>query len=305
METREIKLLLKKHLPDILIGGGILLSLLATHESAKEGEKFSSRAKYHKELIEAIHKDKEDGKYKGLEKAYKKDLLHEYKSYSKDYIRGHIKSILLEGGAVCSILYAYKIRMNRETAAIAAGAAIKKSFDIYREGIRSKEGGIELDEDISRGVKEVYETSEFDKTGKGSRQRKRKKVINKDFMCDDSSFIFGPFKADGSPNPRWNATLEDNYGYVESIQEYFSNMADTHPLIFLNQVIPYFDDSFEALTEAGQELGKVFSMRNPSEAEIRFTAKDYAMRNPHDPNQFVDCLLIQTNLNTMVSKYLA
>ena len=305
MDAKTIKLVLNKHLPDILVGVGISLSILAMIENEKETEDFLVKKLDHKKLIHDIHKDKEEGKYAGLERAYKKDLSREYRTYFGEYVKCHWKSLVCEAGFITSILYANKIRANRETVAIAAGAAIKKSFDLYREGLLKREGGAEIDEDLRAGVSELYETSEFDETGKGSRKRKQKKVINKELMCDDSSFIFGPYKADGSPNPKWSANMEDNYAYVETMEEYFSHLGDTHPLVFLNQVIPYFDDSFEALTEAGQELGKVFSMRNPSETEIRFSSKDYAMRNPHDPNQFVDCLLIQTNLDTFVSKFLA
>lgn len=304
MNTREVKLILKKRLPDILMGAGIGLSILATYVSGKEGEEFASLSSYYKNAIAQIHKDKDEGKYIGLKSAYKHDLSREYKKYFKSYLKHHWKSIMLETGSATAIIFSHKIEKKREAVALGAAAAIKKSFDIYREGVKETDGGTDLDERLMAGSREVYETSEFDETGKGSRKRKTKRVINRDYMCDDMSFIFGPYKADGSPNPKWNPNMDDNYSYVEAMEDYFSNMADTKPVIFLNQVIPYFDDSFEALTEAGQELGKCFSMRNPQEPDVRFVAKDYAIRCPNDPSKFVDCLLIQTNFDNMVSQYL-
>lgn len=177
----------------------------------------------------------------------------------------------------------------------AVSGSLLKQKEVFKDAL-----GEEKYREISNGIKE--ETIEVlnEKTGKNI--KKKEKIVDRDGL-DDSSFIFGPYKADGTANPKWNSNMEDNYAYVESMQDFFNGVLDRKPVIFRNSVVEYFDDSFEAQTEAGQYFGKTASFRNPNEPDVRLSATDYMIRDPH--GNLVDCLLVQTNLNESVARFLS
>lgn len=212
---------------------------------------------------------------------------------------------ICEVGSVVSIFMGQRYLVNENNMLIdqnsklmanltAVTGSLIKQKEVFRDAL-----GEEKYREISNGIKdETYEALN-DKTGKMI--KKHTKVVDRDSL-DDSSFIFGPYKADGTTNPKWSPNMEDNYAYVESMQEFFNGVLDRKPVIFRNSVVEYFDDSFEAQTEAGQYFGKTASMRNPSEPDVRFAATDYMIRDPH--GTLVDCLLVQTNLNESVARFL-
>ena len=176
----------------------------------------------------------------------------------------------------------------------AVSGSLLKQKEVFRDAL-----GEEKYREISNGIKDETVDVLNEKTGKTVKHKT--KVVDRDRL-DDSSFIFGPYKADGTANPKWNPNIEDNYAYVESMQEFFNGVLDRKPVIFRNAVVEYFDDSFEAQTEAGQYFGKTASMRNPNEPDVRLSATDYMVRDPH--GNLVDCLLVQTNLNESVARFL-
>lgn len=217
----------------------------------------------------------------------------------------YLPAIACEAGSVASIYMGQRYLVKENNMLLdqnnqlmanltAVSGSLLKQKEVFKDAL-----GEEKYREISNGIKE--ETIEMinDKTGKSV--KKRTKIVSRDTL-DDSSFIFGPYKADGSPNPKWNPNIEDNYAYVESMQDFFNGVLDRKPVIFRNAVVEYFDDSFEAQTEAGQYFGKTASMRNPNEPDVRLSATDYMIRNPQ--GALVDCLLVQTNLNESVAKYL-
>lgn len=181
------------------------------------------------------------------------------------------------------------------TANLAAVAgSLTKQQQVFKDAL-----GDDKYREIANGITEETYEAISDKTGKPL--KKRGKVIDKS-RIEDSAFIFGPYKANGDANPKWNANMDDNYSYVESIGDYFTELLQRKPVIFRNNVVEYFDDSFEAQTEAGQYFGKTASMRNPDEVAVRLAASDYMMHDPH--GKLVDCLLVQTNLTDSVARYL-
>ena len=181
------------------------------------------------------------------------------------------------------------------TANLAAVAgSLTKQQQVFKDAL-----GDDKYREIANGITEETYEAISDKTGKPL--KKRGKVIDKS-RIEDSAFIFGPYKANGDANPKWNANMDDNYSYVESMGDYFTELLQRKPVIFRNNVVEYFDDSFEAQTEAGQYFGKTASMRNPDEVAVRLAASDYMMHDPH--GKLVDCLLVQTNLTDSVARYL-
>ena len=175
----------------------------------------------------------------------------------------------------------------------AVAGSLAKQQKVFKEAL----GEADYREIANRVKTEQIETTD----AKGKAKKANVKVVEKDAI-EDSSFIFGPYKANGDINPKWSANIEDNYAYVDNMSEFFNDQLNRKPVIFRNQVVEYFDDSFEAQTEYGQYFGKTASMRSPVEPDIRLAATEYMMRDPH--GNLVDCLLVQSNLNQSVAQYL-
>lgn len=176
----------------------------------------------------------------------------------------------------------------------AVAGSLSKQQKVFKEALGEAEY-----REIANNIKtEAIETV----NDKGKPKKSTVKLIADKDSIEDSAFIFGPYKANGEPNPRWSANMDDNYAYVDSMGEFFNNLLERKPIVFRNQVVEYFDDSIEAQTEAGQYFGKCASLRNPSDTYIRLSATDYMIRDPK--GELVDCLLVQTNLNDSVAQYL-
>jgi hypothetical protein len=279
----------------ILSAGAVVLGIFGAKKAAevKKDAEFNLSVldeKFEKEMIEEDEYDKAE-----------KDI--KVKKVVKT-VAWYTPAAVCEIGSIACIFFGQKYLLNQNkalmdqnsqlTANLAAVAgSLSKQREVFKEAL-----GEQKYREISNGITtETYEAL----TEKGKQVKKHTQVVSRD-KIDDSSFIFGPYKADGTVNPKWSTNLEDNYSYVDSMQDFFNDILDRKPIIFRNEVVSHFDDSFEAQTEYGQYFGKTASLRNPNETDVRLSATEYMIRDPH--GNLVDCLLVQTNLNESVAKYL-
>lgn len=187
-----------KHLPDILIGLGIVTGTAGMIVVAKEGKTYAKDERIQKaqedlEAVRATTYETKAQRASALTKAHLKT--------AGAKIRHYAPAIGLEAASIGLILSGSGIGNDRLAKAVASGSAAALSYKNYRENV-VKELGEEADFNFASGITDqTVDIPELDKNGnpkldkEGNKKTKRGTVSVKTGKSGMYNFIFGPMSS--------------------------------------------------------------------------------------------------------------
>lgn len=161
---------IRRHSPEILMGVGVVSSVLAVVFAAKDQPKaVEAKEKYKSDMsfIEDAHEIGETAiNQEYTDKDYANDKIIAKVNYAKNTVKAYKRSIIFETVALACFGGAFGILSARYAGAVAYGASMKAGWDAYREQVR-KDQGAEKDLEYMTGAKkEKVKVTEIDENGK-------------------------------------------------------------------------------------------------------------------------------------------
>ena len=151
----------KKHLPDILVGIGVVGVIGGTVIACRDTKKLEPVLEEHKEQMDLIHKIAEEGEIKDqetgevapyTEQDKRRDTALTYFKTSLKVARVYLPSGAIISGSLACILGSHKILNKRNLGLTAAYTGIAETFKEYRQNIIEKYGE-EADVEARFGLK--------------------------------------------------------------------------------------------------------------------------------------------------------
>lgn len=234
-----------KHLPDILLGAGLVGTISATAFACNKKDRTN-------DILEELEEDREfvksmrdtpDG-CSGNE--YKKELVKVYAKAGKDLTCTYAPAVALGVASIGLIFKSNNILKDRNFALSTTCAALGTAFTAYRGRVAEKIG-----EDAERGIylgaeNEKLHIKEIDEEGK---EHKKTKTVTK-----LNTGAFSPYVKIFDAGSR-NYTKDDpdaNVWFLHNAQQFFTNKLHAERRVFLNEVLDYLDIP---KTKAGQIVG--------------------------------------------------
>lgn len=262
-------LVLRQASPDILTGGGIILSIAALIVAC-------SKMKKAEEVKEEFHEEVEE--IKNIEepktKTYNKAIMKAGGKAFLKYLKVFWLPILLELCAIGAIWYSHGIMMRRNAALGSALVLSTQQLEKYRERVREKVGA-EAENDLyynleNRKVEELI----TDENGKEKKTKVTKKIIS-DGLMNPWDRIFDESNRNYSNHPgSVIAFMTSHRQQAENIMKWRAT-DHSNGWITLNEV--YSMLGFEP-TELGFQVGWVYSNFDPkySGTQIDFGLNDFS-----------------------------
>lgn len=246
----KMRLLAKKHSPELLVGAGIACVIGGTVVACKETLKMKDIMDERKKTIDEIKQFYKDEKAAGRDTYSKEDGEHDILIVNSQTAVKIVKNYLPSAGIIVAgftcILAAFKIMSKRNAALTAAYNALKISYDQYRARVRAKYGD-EADRDLLFDldhIEKVYD--QFTPEEKAEHERDPKMPP---WTSDYAKF----FDADSS---FWDKDPAYNKATLYNKQEAMNKKLKKNGHVFLNEVYDALDIP---RTQAGAVVGWVYN----------------------------------------------
>lgn len=223
---------IKKHSPEILMGTGIVGTVVSTVLACKATPKATKIIEEHNSNLAAIKTCKETADIEYDKKTEQKDTLITYVNTSKSLIKLYAPSILLFGASVASILGGHKIISGRYASMSAAYVALDSSYKGYRKKVAEKLGEAvekELRYDIKQNKKDVEIVDE--ETGEIKKKKENVKEIG-----DNPSFASPYARFFDESSPYWRKDPEANLMFLRGVQDDMNEKLKKKGHLYLNDV---------------------------------------------------------------------
>jgi len=246
--TGRTALLAQKHAPTILIIGGtigIATSAIMAYKATLKAEDVLDRAKEKLEAIRYVADNMPKETYS--KKDYQKDLALVYYQTGIKFVQLYGPAVLLGTASVAAIWGSHHILTQRNSALMAAYAALDKGFSDYRSRVVN-ELGADQDHHFRYNTKKVITEEKVVDPETG----KTKKVKTEDTIYDPNALSVYSKMYDETCKPIWTENAEYNYFHLRAQQEYWNNILHSRGFVFLNEV--YASLGIEP-TQIGQKVG--------------------------------------------------
>jgi hypothetical protein len=289
-------LIVQKNLPAILIIGGtvgVAVSAVMGYKATTKAEKAISEAKSKLNLIKDYKEKTSETRYSKQD--YRNDLTIVYSQTGFELVKAYAPAVLLGVVSVSAIWGSHHILVQRNTAVMAAYAALDKGFKDYRSRVVA-ELGAEKDSQFRYNTKkEVIEEKVTDpETGKTKKVKETVTTVGSDGRSIYAKFF------DETCQPYWTPNAEYNMWHLTATQQYFNDklIADGH--VFLNDV-------YKALgietTQMGQQVGWWYNKGGDNFIDFGFLNEDRPtvreFTNGKNPN-----ILLDFNVDGLIYQFL-
>lgn len=214
-------LLFKKQSPNIFFTAGVAGIVTSAVLACKATLKLNETLDVIQSDISGVKKLNEGSEQYPLEE-YHKDVLYAYGRAGLQMAKLYGPAVII-GGASIAMLTGSHIQLTRRNSALmAAYAAVQKAYDDYRDRVREKYG-VDTELDIYHAVEKYTEEKNEDGT---------KELVP---HVDPNKWSpYARFFDEGSPE--WKKNSELNRLYVQCQQNYANNLLRARGHVFLNEV---------------------------------------------------------------------
>jgi hypothetical protein len=226
----------KKYAPEILLGVGLIGSVVAAVLAAKASMKLKDVVIEHEMKIDDITDaylvaQKAAPLTPEGERQHAVKLTREYINYGLDLTKLYGPAISLGVFSTFSILASNGIMKNRQVALIGAYKLMEEGFNAYRRRV-TEELGSDADDKFRYG----YETEEVKSTviGPDGKKEKIKETLIRYPL--DASGISIYAKLFDEYNVHWKPQPETNRFFLKAMQNYANDMLHARGHVFLNEV---------------------------------------------------------------------
>jgi len=229
--TGRSLLLLKKHSPEILMGVGVIGTVVSTVMACKatlKAEDVIAEAKEKLEKVKHVNETVDKEKYTELD--YKKDLTVVYAQTAVDFIKLYGPSLVIGLSAIGCMLSAHGIMRKRNLALIAAYKAVEQGFGDYRKRVVS-ELGVDKDRQFKYGiVKDSQVEIVCDENGKEIDR------IRKDIEIQDPNAYSQYARFFDEASTQWQKLPEYNQMFLKCQQNHANDLLHSRGHVFLNEI---------------------------------------------------------------------
>ena len=238
--VNKIGFQIKKHSPEILLGTGIVGTVVSTVLACKATPKATQIIEEHNSNMRAIKTCKEHATIpspsgESIEydkKMETKDTIVTYVNTGKKLVKLYAPSVVLFGASVASILGGHHIVNKRYASMSAAYVALDSSYKGYRKRVAEKLGEAvekELRYDVQTNKKEVEIVDE--ETGEIKKKKENVKEIgnNPSFSSPYARFF-------DESSPFWRKDPEANLMFLRSVQDASNEKLKKNGHLYLNDV---------------------------------------------------------------------
>ncbi len=250
----SVKTKIVKHLPEIMLGFGIVFIIGGTVKACKDTEKAEKTIDETKKTVDTMHECRENNTEEEYPKeVYKKEITLTYIQTAGKLIRIYAPAAVLMGSGIGLILSSHHMMSTRNAALSAAYAAVQEGYSEYRKRIINKFGE-EVDKQVRYNMTEEKETVETvdEETGKTKKTKVTRNVVE-DTMASPYSKFFD------ESNPYWEKDPELNLIFLRGREHQANERLRRKRYLFLNEV-------YELLgmpqTKSGQIIGWVYKDGN-------------------------------------------
>lgn len=248
---------LKKHSPELLVGLGLVGTVVSTVMACKATLKVNEITDETKETIDKIHVALEKGQTEAgqeyTEEDSKKDLTLTYIQTGVKLAKNYAPAIVVGSLSVASILTGHNMLRKRYIATAAAYTLVDKSFKDYRGRVIERFGK-ELDQELRYNIKaKEVEEIEVDEKGK---EKVVKKIVKEADPKAISDYAF--FFCEGCLG--WSKDPEFNLMFLKRQQDWANDVLKSRGHLFLNEVL---DELGVQRTKAGNVVGWIYDEKNP------------------------------------------
>lgn len=251
---------LKKHSPEILVVGGVVLGVVSAVMACKATTKVNFILEETKDKVDIVHAGVENGEVKGRmengeigmipysEEDGKKDLAIVYGRTALKFAKLYGPSVALGALSIASILAGHNILHKRNVALAAAYTIVDSGFKEYRGRVVERFGK-ELDQELKNNIKaQKIEEVVVNEDGTETTVERTVNVANPNFGSDYARFF-----DDGCTG--WTDDAEYNLMYLRRQQDYANDLLKQKGHLFLNEVYDMFNIP---RTKAGQVVGWIY-----------------------------------------------
>lgn len=258
--TNKIGLVLKKNSPKILMGVGIVGSVVSTVLACKATLKVKDILDEKNETVEQIHNCVEDETLDYNEEDKKKDLTILYAQTGVKLAKLYLPSIALGALSIASIVSGYKILNKRNVALAAAYTVVDKGFKNYRKNVVERFGE-EVDRELRHNIKaKQIEEKYIDKDGNEKTRKKKVYEIAEDKKPGEGISEYAKFFDEWNTDEH-SKDPEYNLMFLRKQQDYANEVLKHQGYLFLNEV---YDMLGIPRTQAGQVVGWIYDENNPT-----------------------------------------
>lgn len=230
--VNKIGFQIKKHSPEILLGTGIVGTVVSTVLACKATPKATQIIEEHNSNMRAIEICKEHPEYDYDKKKEQKDTIITYVNTGKKLVKLYAPSVVLFGASVASILGGHHIINKRYASMSAAYVALDSSYKGYRKRVAEKLGEAvekELRYDVQTNKKEVEIVDE--ETGEIKKKKENVKEIG-----NNASFSSPYARFFDESSPYWRKDPEANLMFLRGVQDNMNEKLKKNGHLYLNDV---------------------------------------------------------------------
>lgn len=279
---KNLKFVVKKHTPEMLIGAGVAGGVASTVLACKATLKAVDILEDSKANLEAIHTVRDDENFADqyTEEDYRKDLTIYYVQTGAKLAKVYAPAIILGVASVACILGGTNIFKKRNAALAAAYAVVDGAFNDYRDRVREKYGE-EAEDELHYGLKAIEVTEEHED------EKGKKKKVKKTIKTTDKK-EYSPYArlfSDG--NPRWEKSSLMNVEFLSKAQEFANMKLRNDGFLLLKDVYDYLG---YGVTEEACVVGWKYKEGNEdgdNYVDFGFM-KDEAFMSYQDPSVVLD-----------------
>lgn len=259
---------LQKHSPQILMGVGIVGTVVSAVMACKATTKAGAVLEEAKKSVDAIHECQSNtelvksGKY--TDEDAKKDMVITYVQTGVKLFKLYAPSVSLGVLSLISILASNNILHKRNVALAAAYTTLDNSFKKYRNNVIERFGEA-ADKELKYNLKKkkVDEVVVDPETGKEKKVKKEAFVVNPSDISGYARF-FEKYTTDEEGNSilnqNWQNDNELNLMFLKAQEKFANDILRSKKRLFLNDVYKMLG---LPTTKAGQVVGWVYDPENP------------------------------------------
>lgn len=244
----------KKHLPEILIGAGIVTGVAGTVSACKATLTAKTVSESHKERIEEIHRCAETGTDGLTEETKGKELTIAYARTGLEYAKLYAPAVILGVTSVSCFVGSNNIMRRRNLALAAAYNTIDNTFKKYR-GRTVERFGEQVDKELLYGMTAKKVIDEVvDENGEVHKVERTEQIVEEPSTPGYARYIT-------PQDPTWDDNPLIMNAFFNAQQNYLNDLFTRQGYLFLN-------DAYTALemqnSKAGQQVGWLYREINPS-----------------------------------------
>lgn len=255
--TKHTNLKIKKYSPEILMGFGVIGTVVSTVLACKATTKVGTILENKKDQVEQVHECLEDDTIDYTEEDSKKDLTIIYSKTGVSIAKLYAPSVILGVLSLGTIITSHNIMRRRNMALAAAYVAVDNGFKRYRKNVVERFGE-SVDKELRYDIKaKEIETKYTDKNGK--EKTKKETIIevgNPSQGISEYARFFDEWSSvDHKKDPEYNLM------FLRRQQDYANEVLKSRGHLFLNEV---YDMLGIPRTKAGQVVGWIYNEENPN-----------------------------------------